>query len=85
MTRWTRCSGDPEVREGFRRLRTAHRRMHRATARANEESLQRAAVIARLRENGVPLHVIAKNIGVTIPAVQGILRRAAHSAHHGGV
>lgn len=67
---------DPEVRDGIRRLRLHHRRVHRITALANEESRHRAEAVAWLRDRAIPLSVIAAAIDVTIPAVQGILTRA---------
>ncbi len=65
-----------DEREDLRRLRVAHRRVHRITELSHEASRERAGIIARLRDHGTNLSVIAAAIGVTIPAIQGILVRA---------
>lgn len=69
-----------DEREDLRRLRVAHRRVHRITELAHEASRDRATIIARLREHGVHLSVIGAAIGVTHGAVTGILVRAGFTS-----
>ena len=69
--RW--CAVDMALKTSLRMVdiqyRVAKKALDKASRRRNE-------TVAELRANGVPYSQIAKELGISVPGVQAILRRA---------
>lgn len=66
----------PEVRADLLLLRQQTAEVRQALAHTHGLGAARSATVIRLRDHGVPFRLIAKAMGSSVAAVQGILNRA---------